>query len=64
MDVIFLRNVLIYFDVETKKSILARIRRILRPEGVLFLGAAETTLNLDSSFERCPNDPSGCYRLR
>ena len=49
-DIIFLRNVLIYFDVETRKAILARIRRVLRPDGFLFLGCAETTLNLDLGF--------------
>lgn len=64
MDVIFLRNVLIYFDVPTKKAILGKIRRILRPDGYLFLGAAETTLNLDDGFERMQFDKAGCYRLR
>lgn len=64
MDIIFMRNVLIYFDVPTKKAILAKVRRLLRPGGYLFLGAAETTLNLDESFERVQLDKAGCYRLR
>ena len=64
MDVIFLRNVLIYFDVEVKRQILSRVRRLLRPDGFLFLGGAETTLNLDDAFERVPFERSGCYRLR
>ncbi|MGE0679666.1 MAG: protein-glutamate O-methyltransferase CheR [Candidatus Binatia bacterium] len=64
MDVIFMRNVLIYFDVPTKKAILAKVRRLLRPDGYLFLGAAETTLNLDDGFERVQFDKAGCYRLR
>ena len=51
-DIVFLRNVLIYFDLETRKAILARVRRVLAPDGVLFLGCAETTLNLSSDFER------------
>ncbi|HVX60884.1 MAG TPA: protein-glutamate O-methyltransferase CheR [Pirellulales bacterium] len=64
MDVVFLRNVLIYFDVDVKRQILARVRRLLRPDGFLFLGGAETTLNLDDAFERVPFERSGCYRLR
>lgn len=52
VDVLFMRNVLIYFDVETKRRILARVREVLRPDGFLFLGSAETTLNLDQSFRR------------
>lgn len=51
-DVVFCRNVLIYFDQETKASILRRIRRRLRPGGYLFLGLSETTLNLDPVYER------------
>jgi chemotaxis protein methyltransferase CheR len=64
MDLIFMRNVLIYFDVLTKKAILAKVHRLLRPDGYLFLGAAETTLNLDDRFERLQFDKAGCYRLR
>jgi chemotaxis protein methyltransferase CheR len=64
LDIVLLRNVLIYFDVETRKLILGRIRRLLRPGGFLFLGGAETTLNLDDAFECVPFDRAGCYRLR
>jgi len=63
-DVIFIRNVLIYFDVETKRAILARVRRALRPDGYMFMGGAETTLNLDDSFERVPYQNTAYYRLR
>ncbi len=63
-DVVFCRNVLIYFDAATKKAILERIRRVLRPDGYLFLGGAETTLNLDDAFERVQVDRATCYRLR
>lgn len=64
LDVIFLRNVLIYFDVPTKKAILGKVRQSLRPDGYLFLGGAETTMNLDDRFERLDFQRAGCYRLR
>jgi chemotaxis protein methyltransferase CheR len=63
-DVVFLRNVLIYFDVETRKTILTRIRRVLAPDGFLFLGCAETTLNLDSEFERVQAGNYVCYKIK
>ncbi len=46
-DLIFIRNVMIYFDVESKRTILKKLRNCLRPQGSLFLGSSETTLNLD-----------------
>ncbi len=61
-DIIMLRNVMIYFDIEAKKQILAKIRRQLRPDGYLFLGGAETTMGLDESFQRMPFDCAGCYQ--
>lgn len=64
MDVVFLRNVMIYFDLEIRKLILSRIRSVLQPDGVLFLGSAETTLNIDAGFERVPYEKSAYYRLR
>ncbi|MCH8314111.1 MAG: protein-glutamate O-methyltransferase CheR [Nitrospinae bacterium] len=64
MDLVMLRNVLIYFDVDMKKNILNKIQNLLRPDGYLFLGAAETTLNLNDSFERMDYKQSGCYRIR
>jgi chemotaxis protein methyltransferase CheR len=63
-DVVFLLNVLIYFDVPTKQRVLANVRRVLRPDGYLFLGGAETTLNLDEGCERVSAERASCYRLR
>jgi chemotaxis protein methyltransferase CheR len=51
-DIVLCRNVLIYFDVETKQKILKNIRKTLAPGGYLILGSSETTLNIDDSFER------------
>jgi chemotaxis protein methyltransferase CheR len=64
MDVILLRNVLNYFDVPTKQRVLARVREVLRPDGYLFLGGAETTLGLDDSYERVQVGRAPAYRLR
>lgn len=61
-DLVFLRNVLIYFDIQTKRDILERVRKVLKPHGVLFLGTAETTLNVSESFERVPLEKTSCYR--
>jgi len=51
-DIVFLRNVLIYFDLDTKRTVLSHIRRVLKPGGYLLLGGAESTLNLDTAFQR------------
>ena len=51
-DIVLCRNVLIYFDIETKRDILSRIRQHIRPEGYLILGSSETTLNIDEEFIR------------
>lgn len=62
-DIVFLRNVLIYFDVDTKRRILSGIRGRLAKDGYLFLGGAETTMNIDPSFERAPFERASCYRV-
>lgn len=64
IDVLLLRNVLIYFDVDTRRAILRRVRQVLRPDGCLILGAAETTIGLDDAFEWIPDGASGCFRLK
>ena len=40
-DVIFLRNVMLYFSQETRKTLLAGIHKVLAPDGILFLGSSE-----------------------
>jgi chemotaxis protein methyltransferase CheR len=63
MDVVLIRNVMIYFDVETKKTILGRLARLLRPDGYLILGGAETTINLDNSYHRVEPLRAGLYQM-
>lgn len=64
LDFIFCRNVLIYFDVETKRKILGQMRGMMAADGFLFLGGAETTINIDENFERLPIGRTGCYQLK
>jgi chemotaxis protein methyltransferase CheR len=63
MDLVLLRNVMIYFDLETKKAILSKLARLLRPDGYLLLGGAETTFNLDDSYQRVEALKAGFYQL-
>lgn len=63
MDLVFLRNVMIYFDTAAKKAILGQVARLLRPDGYLLLGGAETTLNLDDSLRRAEHLKGGFYQL-
>ncbi|MCB0309768.1 MAG: protein-glutamate O-methyltransferase CheR [Bdellovibrionales bacterium] len=62
-DIIFVRNVLIYFDRETKQEIFKKMKAIFASDGYLFLGAAETTLGIDESFQRHAVKKGGCYQL-
>ena len=50
-DVIFCRNVLIYFDPDTKGAIFGRLAKMLEPDGVLALGAAESVVGISDAFK-------------
>jgi chemotaxis protein methyltransferase CheR len=54
-DVIFCRNVLIYFDRATKIDIFNRLAKVNEADGYLFLGAAETVVGLTDRYRICPN---------
>ncbi|MBA2398010.1 MAG: protein-glutamate O-methyltransferase CheR [Bradyrhizobium sp.] len=60
-DVIFCRNVLIYFDQDTKVGIFERLSKILEADGVLALGAAESVVGLSDAFKPYP-ERRGLYR--
>ncbi len=60
-DLIFCRNVLIYFDQETKVNVLDRLAEVIAGDGYLVLGAAETVVGLTDSFKVCPQS-RGLYR--
>jgi chemotaxis protein methyltransferase CheR len=59
-DLVFCRNVLIYFDQETKTGVLNRLARVTERDGYLVLGAAETVVGLTDSFKPAP-DKRGLY---
>jgi chemotaxis protein methyltransferase CheR len=50
LDVIFCRNVIIYFDRETQAAVLARLSRYLKPGGYLFMGHSETLHGISDVF--------------
>ncbi len=64
LDLVMIRNVLIYFDVPTKKQILTSIRQRLAPHGYLMLGGAESTMGLDDQYERVQIEKGVAYRHR
>jgi chemotaxis protein methyltransferase CheR len=59
-DIIFCRNVLIYFDQDTKTKVFSRLARVIEPDGFLMLGAAETVVGLTDTFKPYP-DRRGLY---
>jgi chemotaxis protein methyltransferase CheR len=61
-DVIFCRNVLIYFDQDNKINIFDRLARQIEPDGFLVLGAAETVVGLTDAFRPIP-ERRGLYKL-
>lgn len=63
-DIVFCRNVLIYFSAELKKDILTRIHATLKPGGYLFLGASEALSNMPDLYEMVQCRPGIIYRAK
>ena len=59
-DVVFCRNVLIYFDTDTRKKVLEAIAGVMPEDGFLFLGASETVIGVSEAFTPVP-DRRGLY---
>ena len=60
MDVIFCRNILIYFDKPTQEAVLAGCAATSRPGGCLFIGHSETVAGLEPAAGATPRPPSSC----
>lgn len=63
LDIVFIRNVLIYFDRDTKKSTLEKMTKVLRPGGYLFLGSGETPVGLEDRFQPTDFSTSACFKF-
>jgi len=60
-DIVLCRNVLIYFDQDTKRAVLERISSVMAEDGSLYLGGAETVLGITEKFQPVPGQ-RGLYR--
>ncbi|SFD57853.1 protein-glutamate O-methyltransferase CheR [Phytopseudomonas straminea] len=63
-DIVFCRNVLIYFSAEVKKDILTRIHAMLKPGGYLFLGASEALNGLPEKYQMVQCSPGIIYKAK
>lgn len=59
VDLVLLRNVLIYFDLPTRRQVVQRVRGVMNPGGALLLGSSETLLDLDAGFSVRPPESTG-----
>jgi len=63
-DLVLCRNVLIYFELETRKAILAGIRSVMRPGSCLLLGTSETVFQIDEKLTRRSLGATACYQVK
>lgn len=61
LDLVLIRNVLIYFEKDIKAQILGNVRKVLAADGYVMLGGAETTLNIDDNYERLTFKKGSCF---
>lgn len=61
-DIVFLRNVLIYFEADTKKDILGKMLKVLKPGGYLFLGSGEAPVGLENRLQPTDFSTSACFK--
>lgn len=61
-DVVFLRNVLIYFEIDTRRQVLRRVRGVLKPDAPVFLGTSESPMNIDDELVPHTIGSAVCYR--
>ncbi|MFP4163490.1 MAG: CheR family methyltransferase [Chitinispirillaceae bacterium] len=64
MDIVFCRNVMIYFSDQFKKDIFSRLAKLLRPSGFLFVGASESVINYSSDFEMLNHQRALYYKVK
>jgi chemotaxis protein methyltransferase CheR len=64
VDVVFCRNVAIYFDMATRKQLFERIARQIKPGGYLVIGASETLHGVTDHFERREHMRSSYYVVK
>lgn len=62
LDIVFMRNVLIYFDGDTKKAIFEKLLQVIKPGGYLFLGSGETPKGLEDRFQPTDFSTSACFK--
>lgn len=62
-DIVFMRNVLIYFDLETRRNIFGRLSKSLKSDGYLFLGGAESPIGIDDHLKRVAVENTSYYQI-
>jgi len=56
--------VMLYFDVDTRSALVGRVRRVLRPDGSLYLGGPATMIDIDDGWDRVTEEGCSHYRLK